>query len=36
LIEVIVLSLADDEFLAIHAMSLRGIYRGLLPGDTDD
>lgn len=31
LLEVIVLELADDRFLAIHAMPLRAIYYDLLP-----
>ena len=35
-IEVILLSLADDQLLAIHAMPLRSIYRGLLPEGNDD
>jgi hypothetical protein len=36
LIEVILLTLANDRSLAIHAMPLREKYRGLLPGAEED
>jgi len=36
LLEVVVLTLADDRLLVIHAMPLRRKYRGLLPGHRDD
>jgi len=36
LLEVIVLELADDELLVIHAMALRAVYFGLLPEGTND
>ena len=35
LLEVIVLELADDRLLAIHAMPLRPTFRDLLPGGED-
>lgn len=36
LLEVIVLVLADDRLLAIHAMPLRPTFHELLPGGDDD
>jgi hypothetical protein len=36
LLEVIVLTLAGDKLLVIHAMPLRRKYRDLLPGHSDD
>lgn len=36
LLEVIVLELADDQLLAIHAMPLRRTFYELLPGADDD
>ncbi len=36
LLEVIVLELADDRLLAIHAMPLRPTFHELLPGADDD
>jgi hypothetical protein len=36
LLEVVVLTLAGDKLLVIHAMPLRRKYRGLLPGHRDD
>ena len=36
LLEVVVLTLAGDRLLVIHAMPLRRKYRGLLPGHRDD
>jgi hypothetical protein len=36
LLEVIMLVLADDRFLAIHTMPLRQKYHDLLPGNSDD
>ena len=36
LLEVVVLMLAGDKLLVIHAMPLRRKYRGLLPGHRDD
>lgn len=36
LLEVVVLTLAGDKLLVIHAMPLRRKYRDLLPGHHDD
>lgn len=36
LLEVVVLTLASDRLLVIHAMPLRRKYRRLLPGHRDD
>jgi hypothetical protein len=36
LLELVVLTLAGDRLLVIHAMPLRRKYRGLLPGHRDD
>lgn len=36
LLEVVVLALAADRLLVIHAMPLRRKYRSLLPGHRDD
>jgi hypothetical protein len=36
LLEVIILELADDRTLAIHAMPLRPAFHELLPGQDDD
>jgi hypothetical protein len=36
LLELVVLTLAEDRLLVIHAMPLRRKYRGLLPGHRDD
>jgi hypothetical protein len=33
---VVVLTLAGDRLLVIHAVALRRKYRGLLPGHSDD
>lgn len=36
MLEVVVLALADDKLLVIHAMPLRCKYHDLLPGHRDD
>ena len=36
LLEVIVLQLADERLMAIHAMPLRSVYHELLPGGHDN